>query len=284
MTSPRAKSEYLVPSFFIVGERKCGTSSLYRYLLEHPAVLPGIRKEMQFFTKGAAAVEEGWEDYLQSFPKTEAAESASLDWPELDADGILYEERLDFERPQGTRPVTGEASADTFCDADPGLLKRYLPNLRLVVLLRDPVERAFSHHRMFRRFQEEGRELGFAVGEFESDMRREVQRAGEGEATPVLSPGIYLPNLLRWQAVWGASLHLVFSSDLGSPQKFPEAMDSIRKHLGLAPHPFELRARYNQAPPARMPEAARAVLRDFYAPHDNALAKHLGCALPWQSS
>jgi hypothetical protein len=40
---------HLRPHFFIIGERKCGTSSVYRYLVAHPHVLPGRLKEPNFF-------------------------------------------------------------------------------------------------------------------------------------------------------------------------------------------------------------------------------------------
>ncbi len=273
----------LLPSFLIIGERKCGTSSLYRYLLEHPAVLPGTRKEMQFFTKGREHVRKHWNDYLGEFPKADDSGPATLTWPELDEQGILYEERLGFDRCPGVRYVSGEASADTFCDADPELVREFLPQARLILLLRDPVERAFSHHRMYQRFRDEGRDLGFAVGDFSDDMRAEMQRTEQGAQTPCVGPSLYLDNLKRWKKVWGDALLVRFSSELDAPLEFPKTMSQVLEHLGLSEHSYALATRYNQAPAVEMPRAIRQELRAFFAPHDAALADYLRTPLPWAS-
>jgi hypothetical protein len=275
-------SEHLRPSFFIIGERKCGTSSLYRYLLEHPSVLPGSKKEMQFFTKGSKHVKTHWESYLGEFPVLRGEGQVALDWPELDQDGVLYEERIGFSQDRGKQYVTGEASADTFCDGDPELLKEHLPELHLVLLLRDPTLRAFSHHRMFQRFQAEGRELGFAVGDFAEDMHAEMQRIAEGEVTPCLSPSLYAANIGRWQKVWGDRLLVVFSSELDEGPVFPDTMARILEHLALPAHVYELGQRYNQAPPAAIPSGIRQELQTFFAPQDETLVKLLGRPLGWQ--
>ncbi len=277
-------SDRLIPHFFILGERKCGTSSLYRYLLSHPQVLPGSRKEMQFFTRGPQHVQEHWLEYLAAFPLRSSQSRSTLDWPELDADGVLYEEKVIFERSTQANYVTGEASADTFADGDPALLHAKLPELRLLLLLRDPVQRAFSHHRMYARFQDEGRDLGFRVGDFRSDMQSEIIRASAGEKTPCLSPGLYLPPLLRWQSSWGPSNPLVlFSADLQNKERCPLLMSKAVHHLGLPEHDFgsEILSRYNQAPPSAIPAGVAAQLTDFYRPHSLALQDHLQQPLPW---
>ena len=274
-------SKHLQPSFFIIGERKCGTSSLYRYLLEHPCVLPGRRKEMQFFTKDPTFVASNFEEYLQAFPKVDGTGRVELDWPELDASGVLFEERLGFERSPEVAYVTGEASADTLCDGDPDLLRTHLPSLGLIALLRDPVERAFSHHRMLWRFHAEGRALPFVPGEFAADMHREMARIAAGETTPCLSPGLYADNLARWSEVWKGQLLVLFSSELNDSTTFPQTMRRVTEHLGLPAHSYVLSQRYNQAPAASMPEAIRSELCDFFAPHNRALEAQLGRPLPW---
>tara|TARA_R110000868_G_scaffold66260_1_gene197515 strand:- start:322 stop:1065 length:744 start_codon:yes stop_codon:yes gene_type:complete len=247
-------------------------------------VLPGSRKEMQFFTKGPAHVKENWEAYLREFPKVRGEGQVALDWPELDDKGLLYEERLDFERAASVHYITGEASADTFCDGSPELLQEHLPELSLVVLLRDPSLRAFSHHRMFRRFQNEGRDLGFAVGDFAEDMRAEMKRAAQGESTPCLTPSVYAPNLERWQNVWGQQLLVLFSSDLDEAVGFPKTMARTLAHVGLPAHSYELAQRYNQAPAAAIPTEIHRELQAYFAPHDRDLAALLGRKLPWQQS
>jgi hypothetical protein len=279
-----ATSLHLRPHFFIIGERKCGTSSLYRYLLDHPQVLPGIRKEMQFFTRGEAYIRDHFEEYLSSFPLAHSDSPALLQWPELNEQGLLYEEELRFPRELEKSYVTGEASADTFCEVPPALLRRYLPELRLILLLRDPVERAFSHHRMLRRFQDEGRVLPQVIGDFESDMRAEMAAVRRGEKTTLLSPGLYLERIQAWVEEWGRDpLLLLFANDLNDPAEQPLVLRKVLDHLGLPPFESQpaLRHRHNQAPTATMPASIRDELVTFYQPHSAALQDYLQRPLPW---
>ncbi len=247
-------------------------------------VLPGPRKEMQFFSQGEDKVAHGFDAYLSEFPLGRSGESTLLTWPELNAQGILYHEGLSFERQAGERYITGEASADTFCDVAPELLNSYLPELRLLLLLRDPVERAFSHHRMFARFQDEGRELGFKVGDFASDMRLEMRAIERGEITPCLSPGLYAQRLSKWIDVWGEkSILVVFSEQLAIPEQCQQTMKRVLAHLGLPQHNYgaSLANRYNQAPRLPIPNNIAAELREFYRPDEFSLRTLLTQDLPW---
>lgn len=277
------------PSFFIIGERKCGTSSLFRYLAEHPQVLPGERKEMQFFSTGEAQVAENFESYLQRFPSKEGTASRCLRWPELNDKGILFEEEIEYQREPGVDYITGEASADTFAEVSPGLLKRYLPELRLIVLLRDPVARVFSHHRMFRRFQDEGRDLPNHIGDFTDDMRKEiaaVSASTSGQPSSILTLGCYTENLQAWHEVWGKDALLVlFTEHLQDLHTQPALLERVATHLGLSswPHQHSPLPRYNEAPAATLPLDIQNELEAFYRPHNARLRDYLQCALPWEA-
>ena len=163
-------ANHLRPSFCIIGERKCASSSFYRYLIDHPHILPCRLKEPQFFFKHQTKAEIDMEAYLSLFPSSKYTGDVVLEWPELNQDGILIHERVKYPRDPDIEYITGEASANSFDELDPRVLYKYLPDLHLILLLRNPVERAFSHHRMFLRFQEEGREFAMYVTEFANDV------------------------------------------------------------------------------------------------------------------
>ena len=105
---------YLEPSFFIIGERKCGTSSLYRYLVAHPNVLPCALKEPNFFGKGVDYVQQNIAEYWSMFPAKDSEATIEFSWPELNKQGILYHEDVVVERKTGINYITGEASAIPF--------------------------------------------------------------------------------------------------------------------------------------------------------------------------
>ena len=109
------------------------------------------------------------------FPQKEATEAIQFDWPELNQAGILYHEPVTIPRNADVKYITGEASVNTFYEVNPQLVQQHLPETKLIVLFRNPVVRAFSHHRMYQRFQEEGRDLGFKVNDFTTDILAEME-------------------------------------------------------------------------------------------------------------
>lgn len=102
-------------TFLICGAPKAGTTSLYEYMKDHPNVLMSSNKEPKFFFKG---YEKG------------------IDW--------LYERF--FSHYEGESAI-GTASAENINRKKvPRRIKEHVPNARLIFILRDPVERIWSHY------------------------------------------------------------------------------------------------------------------------------------------
>jgi len=272
---------YLKPSYFIIGERKCGTSSLFRYLVKHPNVLPGILKEPNFFGKGSNFVQQHIDKYWSLFPSIENNGDLYFEWPELNSEGLLYHEEVRVPRNTDIQHITGEASANTFFEVEPELVYRYQPDIKLILLIREPVERAFSHHRMYHRFMEEARG-GFDVTDFATDVRNEMHTIAKGGTGEFLAPGIYLNRLKKWLAVFPDNQLKVFT--LGELERDPQSvMNQITAYLGIPAHDYGdfLRKRFNQAPAASIESEIREELLQFYAPHNQALAHFIGRELKW---
>ncbi len=275
--------QFLRPSFFIIGERKCGTSSLYRYLIAHPNVLPCQLKEPNFFGKGASYVHKNIAEYWQLFPEKETTETIQFEWPELNKAGVLYHETVKVARNVDIKYMTGEASVNTFYDVNPQLVQQYLPATKLIVLFRNPVERAFSHHRMFQRFQEEGRDLGFKVNDFETDILSELAVIKKGGQGHYLSPSIYLPTLKNWRTTFGKDqIRVYFAEDLAEVNAANKMMANIQSYLSLPFFEYTsiLKERYNVAPKAEMGKGIKTKLQAFFNPFNQQLAEYLNRPLP----
>jgi Sulfotransferase domain len=117
------------PHFVIAGAPKAGTTSLYEYLLQHPNVFMPAKKEPVFFC--------GYEREFRG-PGSEV----------FNENLVVEEEEylgLFSEAPAGS--VTGEASTDYLsCPESPYRLKEWNPSARIVICLRNPIERAYSEH------------------------------------------------------------------------------------------------------------------------------------------
>ena len=124
--------------FMVVGVQRCGTTALARFLSRHPEIAVSSRKEMHLFDRP---------DY-------------SPDWSVAQIDARYS---LAFKDAEGGR-IRGEATPIYlfFPEIAPEL-KRYNPRLKLIVLLRDPVERAISNYYLERNRGRESRPLWLAL-------------------------------------------------------------------------------------------------------------------------
>jgi hypothetical protein len=118
------RSRRVLPDFLIIGTQRGGTTSLYKYLVQHPDVAHALTKELRFFDLN---YHRGIDWYRSRFP-TEG-----------------YRRRV--RRRRGVDLVVGEASPDyLFHPHVPARVASALPAVKLIVLLRNPVDRAYSHY------------------------------------------------------------------------------------------------------------------------------------------
>ncbi|HEX8156642.1 MAG TPA: hypothetical protein VF526_04555, partial [Solirubrobacteraceae bacterium] len=267
------------------GANKCATSSLYWYLLMNPAVLPCAEKEPNYFGQHSPAyIARHIADYFALFPTVDDRGALTFDWHASDEPGTSAVTTVVVERQPGRQYITGEATASTFYDVSPTLLREHLPAVKLIALVRDPVERAYSHHRMYRRFCDGGWDPGFPVGAFADDIRAELAKHERGERTEYLGPGLYAELLPRWTSVYGESqLKVLVTEELRDPRLGRRIMRELEDYLDLPRHDYGdvLTRRFNRATAAEIPRAERALLGGFYRPHNDRLRELLGRDLEW---
>lgn len=261
------------PDFLIVGTKRGGTTSLFNYLLTHPGVhglVPSIRgkKSTDFFfrewSRGPA-----W--YRSHFP------TRPYRW--------MRRQRL------GYVPLAGEASPYYMWDPRvPARIHSVAPEVRAIMLLRDPVQRAWSHYHERRQNGVEPLSFIDALRAEEARMGGEVERmladphyySTAFDWYPYRARGIYLPQLQRWHAVFPREQLLVLrSEDLYSDTQ--GLFDQVCEFLGLECWTLRSTLTFNASSSRGqgLPGEAEQELRDFYAPHNKALEQYLGRELGW---
>jgi hypothetical protein len=246
----------VVPDFLIIGAMKCGTTSLYRWLAEHRRVRPTNPKEIHFFDSESAYRDLGRNWYLAHFPP--------------DADDRNW--------------ITGEATPSyLFVPNVPERVAKLAPDAKLIVLLRDPVDRARSHWSHQRGRGREQADLHEAMlRALRTDDRRNDTNPAGIRKDSYLRRGLYADQLERWWTHFDRTRTLVLRSDdlFGDPA---ETLGRVCGFLGIPPYrrlpSFEA---YNVgAYGDRMPAETRAMLREYFAPHNRRLYDLLGCDLGW---
>ncbi|MEO7573467.1 MAG: sulfotransferase [Acidimicrobiales bacterium] len=255
----------VLPDFVIIGAQRGGTTSLYNYLADHPSVGRALTKELRFFDVG---YEQGPAWYRSRFPT-----SANL---------------AVRARRHGAG-IAGEASPDyLFYPLAPRRLSAVVPNAKLIVLLRDPVERAWSHwcHQVRRGHEdlpfddaiaaEDGR---LSPGLLEIDVDAATLSYHDHHHS-YAARGVYAPQLERWWRVVPRAQTLVLrSEDLFA--RPASVFDEVQDFLGL-PHwqPPTFESLNRMAAGAMSPEA-RARLVEHFRPHNRCLDDLLGRDLGW---
>lgn len=201
----------MLPNFLIIGAARSGTTSLYSALQSHPDVyLPrNKRPEPHFFLKDA--------EY---------------------AKGLPYYEQTFFAGWQGQRAV-GEASTSyLYGTCVPRRVAEALADVRMLCLLRNPIDRAFSGY--WHTVASGLEKLSFDEALAQEDPRkRELAGTPLGEIAPFayVERSLYHRQLVRWLEVFDRSrLAILLLEDLvGDPQT---ALSGIARFLDIDPGAF----------------------------------------------
>lgn len=286
-----SKPDATAPNLFVVGAGKSGTTSLWKHLDAHPDICMSHPKEPHFFSRGGIPGQPVVKD---------AASYARL-----------------FAGAAGHR-YRGEASTSYLWDADtPARIREAAPDARIVISLRDPVERAYANYWTHVGARVEGRTFAAAVHE---ELAADDVDYG-AVPVPYVARGFYDEQVVRYLDTFGdATIVLLFDEFVADVRG---TMRSVFEWLGLdsaisetldpAPvFPFlmprhsavgallrvpgvrrtanavlrgPLRRRIDRAvfdaekPPLDL--ELRRLLRKVYAPHDARLRELLRRSLPW---
>lgn len=252
----RRSGSRLNPSVFIPGAQKGGTTSLYAWLVDHPKVERMVQKETYFFNDNNN-YQRGLDWYLNHFEKA------------------------------GEGQVTVDASANYLESAEaPSRIKTTFPKAKAIILLRNPVDRAFSHYRM-------NVAHGIEQLSFEEALAKEEERITSGEQRTesaghnyayqklgYRSKGVYVMQLKYWLHAFDKERLLI----LDSQELFddPETnYASVLTFLDLPPHQPGAFERRQMGKPGEMNASTREELNAFYKPHNSALEQLLNRKFNW---
>jgi hypothetical protein len=270
----------IYPSFIIFGSTRTGTTSLYEYLENHPSILPPIKKEIGFFNY-AYHTNPKW--YKMYFPTTN--------------------EKQKVENIKKNKIITGESTPSYFID--PRVPKRIfslLPKIKLVALLRNPVDRAISHYQL-------NVSIGVEKLSFEDAVKNESKRIlpslkilekdkpkGENSLSyffrmlsfqpenyfkfSYLNSGCYYDHLKNWYDIFPQDQILVIKSEdfFENPNKI---FQKIQRFLDLPIVEFQKYWRAYEIKHPHVSNNIRNYLKNYYESHNSKLYKFLDKDFNW---
>ncbi len=259
---------HMTPAFLICGAQRCGTTSMYQALRRHPNVLrPTLSKGVHYFDTN---FQHGMNWYRAHFPFT--------------AQAALHQRRT------GHGAVTFESSPYyLFHPLAAGRIATALPDVRIVILLRDPVERAYSAHAhefargyetepFARAVELEDRRLQGEEDRLIADPKY-VSHAHQHQA--YLRRGYYIDQVQRMvDAVGRDRVNVVDAEDFFSDPA--PVWRQVTSFLGLPVHQGPEFRRHNARPRSALDESLRQELQARYAEADDRLAQWWGRTPSWR--
>jgi hypothetical protein len=206
-----------------------------------------------------------------------------MEWMDLDRKGKLIKEGLLVTATE--EPViTGEATATTFAQVPPLRLKEAYPEARLILSLRHPVDRAYSHYSMLKRFVEEGRRVPIELTDFQQDFLTDIKRWRKGEPSYFAGISYYAERLATWQEVfYEKQLYILTAEDLGNPEKARTILQDICAFLSVQPYEFDdvVNAKVNKDIRANLDPDVRKECFEYYRDDIAMLERITGRTFNW---
>jgi hypothetical protein len=258
----------LLPDFIIIGAQKCGTTSLYNYLIRHPSIYEATTKEVGYFDR---YYDKGIKWYRSHFPSSIRKKH----------------EKLFHKRDI----ITGEASTGYILY--PHALRRIakiIPNAKLILMLRNPVDRAYSH------FNHSVR-IGAETLPFDEAIEKEQERVGAAlrrirvdedyyscdiDYYAYLSTGIYIDQIKTLMSLFPSEQILILKSE-DFFMNTQEVFSQVLSFLNMPPYYLEITKKYNLGVYNQMDSAVRNKLMAYFEPYNQSLYEYLETRsiMPW---
>ncbi len=258
----------ILPSFIIFGVPRCGTTSLYNYLVQHPSIIPALTKEINFF---ALNFLKGVSWYKMHFP--------------------IILEKYKIKKDFRDYFMTGEGSATSIYHPHASSrIKKTIPNVKLIVMLRNPVDRALSQYFKIVKIGREKLSFEEAIKAEEGRIRDERKKMLQEEnyyslkihRFSYLSGGKYIEYLKPWFDLFSKEQILVLKSEdlYEEPAKIYK---KTLKFLNLPEWELPQYKKYNYLDDKpKMNPIIRKNLVDYFRPYNEKLYKYLGKNFRWE--
>ncbi len=243
------------PNFLVIGVKKGGTTSIYNYLTQHPQILPAIKKEIDF-----------WSFYFHR----------GLDW---------YRAHFPLI-PELEKFLTGEASPSYFDSPDtPARLFHFFPKIKLILLLRNPVDRAISNYYHEVRSKAESMSIEEIINSrLEKLIKISFSLVKEKDSWnyqgDYIASSVYVNWLKKWLTIFPREQLLILKSEdfYSDPETI---MKQIFNFLGLPDYQIPDYPKLNAGSYSSINESIRQKLSDYFQLHNQRLEEYLGMKFNW---
>ncbi len=240
------------PDFIIIGAQKCGTTSLWHYLKSHPQIRMAPTKELHYFDRMYSRVKPQW--YMNQFKVPDRKRFKALEFV------TEYNEPLHIMKGEATPLYLYHPKV-------PNRVKKHLPNCKFITLLRNPVDRAWSHYKMLKH-----RRVKIP---FEKVVDQSISDTSLYDG--ILGRGIYIDQLQRWFEHFNREQFLIIKTEEMNVNT-EAAIQNSEEFLGVIKRsrPNKKFVKHFESRPSTIPESCKSKLIEFYKSYNKQLNDLIG--------
>ena len=248
----------MLPDFIIIGAVRCGTTSLYYNICEHPKILSASYDEIGFFDVN---YDLGINWYRSMFP-IKSRDSSSEKY------------------------LTGEDTPFYFWNESVAKkLKKDLPNVKLITILRNPVDRAYSNYNLGVRGGTENLSFEEAI-DIEINALEKIEITRKNLVNLCTNPRSYIIKSLYYEQmkIWTENIsknNLFVANTEMMLEKPEEILENIFKFLQISPYKIKNPQKRKNVQYLDMKDKTRKKLIEFFKPHNEQLYKLIGHEFKW---
>ena len=253
----------VLPDFIIIGSMKCGTTSLYYDICEHPCASPAAYDEIGFFDSNFHL---GLNWYRSMFPTKRRIE--------------------DIRRKEGVA-ITGEDTPFYFWNPVAAKrIQKLLPNIKLITILRNPIDRAYSEYQDLVSSESNSPSFETFIENEINTRRKDSSLITEenfeifNQKNSYLLKGIYVDQLKIWAGLFPKEQIFTLSTENLNSEPIT-ALESVFQYLNLPDYKIKNIQRQKQKKYTPMNSQTRKILIEFFKPHNERLFKFIGKKFDW---
>ena len=253
----------VLPEFIIIGSMKCGTTSLYYDICEHPCTLAAAYDEIGFFDSNFHL---GINWYRSMFPTKGQIE--------------------DIKHKEGVA-ITGEDTPFYFWNPIAAKrIQKLLPNIKLIIILRNPIDRAYSEYQDLASNKSNFPSFETVIENEMNSQRNNADIITEenfevfNQKNSYLLKGIYVDQLKIWTSLFPKEQIFILSTENLNSDPI-DALGSVFQYLNLPDYKIKNPQHQKQKKYSSMKTETRNELIEFFKPHNERLFKMINKKFDW---
>jgi len=254
----------VLPDFLVIGAKRCGTTSLFYHLPEHPCISKSPHDNMGFFNDNFHLGVNWYKSFFPTIFTRNKIKSEFGNFLAFDVTTTYMEE---------------ESTANN--------VYQIKPNMKIIVILRNPVDRAYSQYHLNLREKAEKRSFEDAMEENmnelnkESHERYEIKPKFSVEENNYLKKSLYAQQLRHWLNIFPMESMLILSTE-EFESKQQVIYNKIFEFLNISQFEVKNTEKMEKGSYPQMKSETRSLLLDYFRSHNNELFKLINKKFDWE--